>query len=509
MNRPIAIRRFSRAAGAAFAVMLLGGCAHFDSHYGTARIELVRQLTLNPDAAREDFQPEPVLEAVEPLYFLLPDDFLVDELGRPILYSDIGQRAPGVFASEAGRTVTRGRCNLSCFFGLTASGPRRDPLRARFAAVQPELALTSNGQLEVQIRVTAVGDFPGTLTLQVTRTNSGEPNPPVLQFAAGSMAELQAQLSSNPSIKVPPPAGMNNRDRRVIVEDIVAVAIWDPQDADPCDAQEKLRVRWEFATANARFHYRTSTIARVGQHRSGVSAGATLQRDRKPDGRVEFSVPVQTFLSVNDPDACCGVAGQTYEIIQFVRHEWNLKEAPAKSGQDTWSLDVLDTEIARAQSGQSYDPTFTHNPRGTNPGAPPLVYPGPDPQGNQSITQTDLPGISEPLFARFQNAPGSEFVFHFLALLVCRLEPSEAPRYLANGMVRQFAEYKLRITFRGSPQEPSVVVQPINSETFDPCRSFTAVLDALDRQRRGRSPAEGRLRDGYERPRDHQVAVPR
>jgi hypothetical protein len=61
---------------------------------------------------------------------------------------------------------------------------------------------------------------------------------------------------------------MNNRDRRVIVEDIVAVAIWDPQDADPCNAQEKLRARWEFATANARFHYRTSTIARVGQHRS-------------------------------------------------------------------------------------------------------------------------------------------------------------------------------------------------------------------------------------------------
>ncbi len=53
-QRPIAIRRFSRAAGAAFAVMLLGGCAHFDSHYGTARIELVRQLTLNPDAAREE-----------------------------------------------------------------------------------------------------------------------------------------------------------------------------------------------------------------------------------------------------------------------------------------------------------------------------------------------------------------------------------------------------------------------------------------------------------------------
>jgi hypothetical protein len=192
-----------------------------------------------------------------------------------------------------------------------------------------------------------------------------------------------------------------------------------------------------------------------------------------------------------------------------VRREWNLKEAPAKRGQDTWSLDVLDSEITRARNGQSYDPTFTHNPRGANPGAPPLVFPGPDPEGNQSITQTDLPGLSAPLHARFQNAPGSEFTFHFLAFLVCRLDPSEAPRYLASGVVRQFAEYKLRITFRGPPREPSVMVEPIQSTPFTTCRDFSDVLDALDRQRRGRNPPEGSLRAGYDSPRDHQVAIPR
>lgn len=467
-------------------------------------------LFLDDDVTEEELKDEQEkkesIEVSIPDYARWPDAFLINELDETVFQ----MKEPRVIYQQTGRTVTRRNCKINAFFGLAIRDRNGNLVnKVRFSQVQPEIRLHSNGRLGIRIGIEDVGDFPGTLSITVTRDANGMNNPDPRQYVANDLGNLKAQLRRAPEIDLPPPTNINAGNNRVVVETITAVVTWTPQGHPPCSITETLVVRWEFNFPHARFRWWPPTTTRPGRTRTRVSHGTTLKSYTDPEGNTFYSVPVQTFYPIDDPAVCCG-RPEPYAVIQFVRHEWNLLESPVKEGGDTWSLDVLNSEVNRANANpqESYDPTFTHNPRGTRPTAPDVVYPGPDPSGEQSINQFDRPGISPELYRRFVNArPGSEFVFHFLSFLVCKLEPSEASNYLTNGLVREVIEYKLRIIFRGPTNEPQVTLTPINHDVKDPCESFSDVIDSFDNiQRRRRQ--HGSLREGYNHPRGHEVGIP-
>ncbi|MGJ5621595.1 hypothetical protein [Sulfitobacter sp. MF3-043] len=449
-----------------------------------------------------------------------PGHFLIDQGGDTVLFNELPGRASGIMFQEAGRTVVRRRrqgqpgCNIIAFFGLgldlrDGNGRFRKTVLRRFSSLQPELAISSNARVGVRIKVTSIGDPPGTLRIVVTRT---APNTDALQPRefSGTQAEVLAQISaqSEKDIELKPPPGMNDRDNRVVVEQIEAYAQWTPEGGRSCRIHpvEKLQVRWEFAPNITKSHMRGGPQKTAQDSQTAVSHGTTITPTRNPDGRTFLGFPIQTFYPVENAERCCGRAG-THTVIQFVRHEWNLKENPVKDGSDGWSLDVLKSEIDRANAGQPYDPTFTHNPRGTSSNSDPLTYPGPDPNGALSISQVDRPGISPELFRRFNNAnPNSTFTFHFLSILVCRREPASANDYMRNGKVRMIVEYKIEIKFRERGREPEVTLHEPKKFRFSSCKKLSTIIRRLDLERRRRG--EGSIRRGYRSPRGHTVAIP-
>jgi hypothetical protein len=318
------------------------------------------------------------------------------------------------------------------------------------------------------------------------------------------------QIRKADEISLEAPPGMNaNKEGRVVVETIAASVSWTPKDAPSCSITppEQFILRWEYTNPLARSRYRAAEQKADGNSRTRVSHGTSLVPVLDGNGKPLLAVRVQAFFAVDDAGHCCGAEGD-YSVIQWVRHEWNLKENPVKAGGDDWSLDVLDSEIQRAAASQPYDPTFTHNPRGTQPAAEPLTYPGPDPDGNLSINQIDRPGIPAALYDRFQRAnPNSTFTFHFVAMLVCRQDPSTAQGFRNSGHVKAIIEYKLVIKFNGRGTEPQVTLEKPSVSAFDSCKEFNKVLEQFDRQ--ARNAKQGSPIAGYEHPRDHKLAIPK
>ncbi len=434
-----------------------------------------------------------------------PDSFGIGEAGETILFDE--RNRPPILFNEAGRTVVRANCRIEAFFGLAVyDNNKKSRGKFRFSTLQPEITLTSNGSLGVRIGVTSVGDFPGALSITVTRDAPGTLNPDPVNFTATDMAGVKAETERRPEIPIPPPPNLSARNR-VVTETIIAGVSWDPDDAPPCaiTPPEKLRVTWNFVNPRAAFLFSEPGNVKTSSRKSLVSIGKSVLQERFPDGRIQFTVAVQSFFVVADPDVCCGATGE-YAVIQFVRHRFNLRESRPKMGEDTWSLDILDTEGQRARNGQPYDPTFTHNPRGTAPGAPPLVYPGPNGAGSAAINQVDRPGISQALYDRLARS-GGEFVFHFLSLLVCKVTPSEAANYLASGQVSQVMIYEVVLSFAGSGRAPTVSGNMLEVEAYTTCLSLRDFIDKYDRRNGGGKT--GRLADGYRAPRNHEVGIPR
>src|SRR5262249_46940312 len=159
------------------------------------------------------------------------------------------------------------------------------------------------------------------------------------------------------------------------VENIKALATWAPQGHKSCSLSEEVRVVWEFASAAAKVEW---TPPATEAKKTAVAIGHTIAKE----GNLH-TVPVQSFFLVADAKKCCNKAGG-YAVIQFVSHNVQIEENPrVKSKNNEWSLDILESEIKRAADGDPYDPTYTHNPRGTAPNADPVVYPGPNGAGAQ------------------------------------------------------------------------------------------------------------------------------
>ncbi len=421
------------------------------------------------------------------------------------------EEQPGRRPTGTGHTVVRHGCSIDASFGLYLKKQNGNEVdRFLFSATQPELKITSNGSVGVHILVRSVGDYPGRLSIQLHRTSAGDITPSEITIVADNYQALLRALQDphkSPEASVPPPPGINvhNRD---IVETITAMVVWDPDQGEPCSVTETLRLHWLFVLPHGQFKHWKPTDSHAsetnGQTGATVAHGETVVVESHPDGASEYMVALQTFFRVRDADTCCNQS-VGYAVIQFVRHRYNLHEQPRKQDEDSWTLDVLSSEIQKAKAGQPYDPTFTHDPLGSNPVAPPLVYPGPDPRGASSIAQFDRPGIPEELYNRFMRSGGT-FTWDFLSLLVCEHNPGDAAAYLADSLVAQALQYELTLTFTPGFSPPRVSGRIITMRSFTPCRRLADLLTELDRSATQKS---GTLLGGFQHPRDHGVGIPR
>jgi hypothetical protein len=403
----------------------------------------------------------------------------------------------------AERTVERTEdpCTISAEFRLELINPKFPGKALKtvlFAAAQPEVRALSNGELGIQVKVKEVGPFPGSLSFSFERTaaKSAKPRPAAKgPFAAKNMADVKAALTKEEDVLVDPPKGV--KAGAPVIEDVIATVVWKPDGHPPCSITEKIRVIWDFAHPAAQVDW---TLPTTPAGETGVAIGHTLGKER-----TKHTVPVQTFFSVKNAKKCCDKPGG-YAVIQFVRHKVLIEESPRKvSTNNDWNLDILDSEAQRAASGQPYDPTFTHNPRDSNPNADPIVYPGPDGGGSSAIVQVDRPGIDEKLFDRLSRAGGS-FTWQFHSFLVCEIKPAGAPAYLANGQVAQDISYEIVVTFPGNGAPATVTGNLLAKKAHSPCVLLKDLLAALDKKA---PTGEGKLIDGYNSPKVHTVEIPR
>jgi len=432
--------------------------------------------------------------------------FMTDVPWGDVLFQDAGEenlrdggevKDGGGTTREHGRTSSDGRCLINAVFAFQvyqrrASGNYQEIRLYRWQRLQPEVGVPWNARLGARISVREALPMPGTATVTVTRTGPGLTiSDPTRTATAASVEELRAVFARLPEITIDPPA-INPGDSP-LAETITAIVTWTPDQGEPCQRMvEPVTVRWY---RGRRFKIvLPDTVGSRRQTHARTGLGV-VPRD-KGEG-LKFVVPTEIFWAVDNPEGCCG-GGTGYTVIQFVRHMWRLNEDPPKEGRDDFTLDILDSEVERANENppQDYDPTFTHNPRGTDPAADPIIYPSPDGYGKTAIVQIDEPGLPEALYNRFLEN-GGVFAWQFVSLLVCVLEDSTGASYLASGLVEQEMKWTLQLEFPGGGIAPTVKSRiragfPRKHRT---CKPLAEVLDGLE------------LENAYSHPRGHEIQI--
>lgn len=495
------------------------------------------------DAAKDD--PEDPLLPLTPPYAGDPDVFipeLDDEVeeeedpgfGFPFLFGNVfeignddensgGIGADGVLFTDIGRTVERkdGCVIDASFFVEVLAGPRGKKRKKPLTAFQPEFGITSNNSFDAEIDVRKVGPFPGKLTISVERTEGTVRKP--LEIKATKMDELAAEIrrlsEARKGFRLAAPPGMNGRDKRTVIETVKARVEWKPKgDVEPCFIAETINVRWSFANRQARRDFFPPNLAGGVRNGPFIMAGETTVPYTTSDGTALVGLPLQVYFPVKDVKKCCGgTSGRA--VVQLYYHSYRLNEAKPIEGNDTWSLDVLDSEVdiaagnkgKKPEDQKDYDPSYTHDPCGRNPNSEAIVYPGPDPAGRKAIVQLDRPGIDQRGFNRFLQAGGS-LTWHFLAFLVCKpAKGCDAQTYLDQAKVEKIISYTLTLTFLPARDMPPMPVTPkvagFTTVRFKKCETLGEMIAKIDKG--NRNPVVGKLIKGYRMPRKHVLALPK
>lgn len=467
----------------------------------------------------EDFDSDlSELTVEETAIFNFPDEYLITNTGD-ILYNDINGSGEYFFTS-VGRTQVGGNCGYTAFFGVEFTKAVNKKKKARFSSLQPEFGITSNNSFTVQIAIAKVFPFPGKLVIKVTRNGPGTNKSTEVEISAMDEKKLKEETSKRGSgILIAAPPNMNGTNNKSILETLIATVTWIPDNGlKKCKTtKEELNIRWQFVPKKSRADYFPPNGQRKGKSKSVVTPGETPVIVALPDKRVIVGVPVQAFFTVKEATQCCKDKTD-HSVIHFVRHVYRLNGFPALS--DKWSLDILQTEIdkTKAKPPKKYDPRYTHNPCNTNPKVDPIVYPGPNPVGKISVVLKDRPALPLEVYKRFRSI-GGKFTWQYISFLVCTLKDCGSKEYIEKGKVEQVITYNINLDFPapvlGIVAQPKVTLTNFSVSNYKKCKPLKELITAFDKgspKQRGKTQTTGdpgKLIDGYNKPRDHKIALPR
>ncbi len=402
-----------------------------------------------------------------------------------------------------GRVMRCGKCTIETVFGFdfqSGNAPNlKDEGLVKWDRLRPEFGISIWGRIRARIQVLRLDPEPGTLTVTVSRSGPGPALRDYQRVASGTAAQIHQQWKNHSPIDIEPPSLKPTAPP--LTETITAKIVWHPDGFDePCKPMvENIRVRW-FHGRKGKFQVIGPKIV-VDRKKTHASTGRTPE-PWPPGDEDKMIVPTEVTWVVEDPEGCCK-QGSGYAVIQFVRHEWDLKERPKIKGEDDWNLDILDSEVP-SQPSEEYDPTFTHNPQGSDPEADPVVYPIPYGEKGNAIVQMDKPGIPQRLYRRFLEH-GGKFTWKFHSFLVCLIDGGVAEDYLTNGLVEQEIVWQVEWKFEGERDSKTGQWKPprVTAEKrggypkkYGKCKPLEKVLEKY------------KLRYAYDNPCEHRIAIP-
>jgi hypothetical protein len=331
-----------------------------------------------------------------------------------------------------------------------------------------------------RIDVAQTKRFSGILT--VTFERNGAPVPIThpnltmneIRIPAGTRGRLRARMeqvnqqlaADRHGFLFDPPAALGP-GQPYAEETVKGVIQWKETNHSPayiCKVEQSIKIRW----------FRTGPLADyTGPNRDAGDVNNPVRVTTQPRGQTppEPSAddwpmaisPLEVFWPVAQFGTCCNEQCRE-KVIQFARAV--LIDAPPPNhtrGKD-WSLDIKESEKARARNGEAYDPTFTNDPRGTGAGES-RTFEGQLAGGGNAVVQFDAPGLTRWLYNQFLVAPGPvTFKQQFIAFFVC--EPTGGSgsldrRYLRNARLVKVMKYTVTWRFpglspQGRPQIPAI-----------------------------------------------------
>lgn len=349
-----------------------------------------------------------------------------------------GDEDGGPPVGEGIHTVVRGGCQLSAEFELRGFPRPQDT--TRLSKLQPAIDLPIDLQYEktltplLKVVPENTKDYPGTLRfwwtldggkIPLTRfddqkkdfvnfvTSAGDTDE--IKISAKDAADLRARLVAHAEETERARAGFFvripkalNATTPLISQPLEGHARWKPDsNSEECPLDERLTLHWHLAGK--------PLIPKREAEKDGdqiVASGTTVDYiDR--EGTPFRVLEIFYFWRVDDVLLCCGQR-KPHEVIQFARVVYESDDRP--KGHD-WALDIREDEKQRARADEPYDPRFTNDPRGSNPGGSMV---GPAPDGRPAIRQKDAPGMILQRYNELTLAPRKVPVrFQFLAFLVC------------------------------------------------------------------------------------------
>jgi hypothetical protein len=416
--------------------------------------------------------------------------------------------------SDKLRTQTRtAKCSIGVEFGLRVVPPNSSSagyFESVFAGVRTGLVVPSNGRIALKVKNLAVASLSGTVTFVFYRGLAGNQrvatNPDPFSFPLADPAAV-TQFNHPPAsggpqaplIDAPPGIGPRNTP---LTERLRSVAIYKPDSLqETCQIEDDLVVQWSWngkPNQGSSWPFNNPNPKQpIPRSQSRVdSPEGIIDETTGFPGQINKATQTIVLFAVSDPFGCCRTAGNSYSVIQFVRHRWKL--GANKENHDEWNLDGSEKQSQLHVQGSDYDPTYTNNPGG----APnDLVQAGPwDGSGTSSaITVFDFPGLLKPDHDRFVKE-GGWMHWEFITLLVCTVNPADQKRYLAAGLVQAVTHYEVTRVYTGGKETPTVEVkemkdQPIGvPQFFKKCRKLTDVLTKD-------------LKKAYDNPRPHTIKL--
>lgn len=405
------------------------------------------------------------------------------------VYQELGK------TRERGRAAGNGNSLLIAWFGFDIDEYRNSKyhtkVETRWENLRPEFGMPTSGRLGIRLRVLRALPGRGTVTAEVSRDGPGPSLQPqeATRRAEGETEEIRAAFRKMDPVYILPPNIASGCPP--VLESVTARVKWTPDgDAPTKELVESVRVRWYRSRAGRFIVYGPDVVGKKRDTHMRLWSKAAFLPDEL------YGLRYEIFWDIDNPSACCGT-DQSYAVIQFMRHHWDVKgekkpssekgekesggeeEKKESKGTDAWKLDIRDSEVP-TEDRKVYDPTYTRNPRGKHPDEEPVVFVIPNGKGT-AILQYDRPGFSKDLYDRLSNF-GGEFAWELHSLLVCEIENGDAKAYREKGLVEQEMRWKVTIRFPGGGGDPETIGRiekgyPKRRKKKEDCRGLLAVLN--------------------------------